>query len=210
MKSANFLLVDDDVLLREGLRSLLTREPFTKNVYEAGNVTEFKNIIESKSIDIILLDIRIPGTNGIEALTLAKDANPNVSVIAVTSLEGDELIINLLKAGVQGVVFKLEGYGEILKAIKAVLASDSYFAERILRIIKENVNRWDHVPPVLLNPVENEILKALARGLTTKEIASHMKMSESTAETYRIRLIRKLHVSNTASLLSYAYRNGLL
>jgi DNA-binding NarL/FixJ family response regulator len=210
MKSVNLMIVDDEALLREGLRSLLKQEPFIRNIYEAGNAAEFKNVIDENSVDMILMDIRIPGTNGIELLHIAKKEYPDVNVIAVTGLEGVELIINLLKAGVQGVVFKLDGYGEILKAIKAVLAADNYFAEKIIKIIQANANRWDHIPPVLLNPIENEMMKALARGLTTKAIAAQMKMSEPTTETYRIRLIKKLGVSNTAALLAYAYRNGIL
>jgi DNA-binding NarL/FixJ family response regulator len=210
MKSVNLLIVDDEVLLREGLRSLLKQESFVRNIFEAGTLEEFKNVVAAHTIDMILLDIRIPGTNGLELLQLAKQKNPDVKVIAVTGLEGVELVINLLKAGVQGVVFKLDGYGEILKAIKAVLGSDNYFAEKIIKIIQANANRWDHIPPVLLNPVENELLKALARGLTTKAIAAQMKMTEPTTETYRIRLIKKLGVSNTAALLAYAYRNGIL
>lgn len=210
MKSVNLLIVDDEALLREGLRSLLKQEAFVRNIYEAGNMDEFKSVINSNSIDMMLLDIRIPGTNGLELLSLLKKKNPDVKVIAVTGLEGVELVINLLKAGVQGVVFKLDGYGEILKALKAVLGSDNYFADKIIKIIQNNANRWDHIPPVLLNPIENELLKALAKGLTTKAIAAQMKMTEPTTETYRIRLIKKLGVSNTAALLAYAYRNGIL
>lgn len=210
MSTVNILLVDDEALLREGLRSLLKSEPFVRNIYEAGNAQEFKTAVESLHIDIILLDIRLGGSNGLELLTSVHKKNINVKVIAVTGLEGVELVINLLKAGVQGVVFKLDGYTEILRSIKAIIASDNYFSDKIIRIIQTNASRWDHVPPVLLNAIESEMLKCLARGLTTKAIAGQMKMTEATAETYRIRLIKKLGVTNTAALLAYAYRNGIL
>jgi len=210
MKTINVLLVDDEVLLREGLRSLLVGEDFIKKIYEAGTANEFKTVIEKQSIDLVLLDIRLPGTNGLELLDLVKAKSPEVKVIAVTGLEGVELMVSLLKAGVHGIVFKLDGYREILKAIKTVLREDNYFPEKIIRIIQANAKRWDHVPPVLLTAPENDMMKALAHGMTTKEIALELKMAETTAETYRIRLIKKLGVSNTAALLAYAYRNGIL
>jgi len=209
MKKINILLVEDEVLLREGLKSLLVQELFVSKVLEAGNVSEFKAAI-LQPIDLILLDIRLPGTNGLELLTLLKEQQTDVKVIAVTGLEGVELMINLLKAGVQSIVFKLDGYVEILKAIKGVLESDAYFPEKIIRIIQANAGRWDKVPPVTLTPQERELLRAISTGLTTKEIAASMKMGEATTETYRVRLIKKLGVTNTAALLAYAYRNGIL
>lgn len=128
----------------------------------------------------------------------------------LTGLEGTELLMNLLKAGVHGIVYKLDGYKEILKTIQAVMDKGSYFSQKVLNVIQANAHRWDQVPPVVLNFLEKELLKAIASGLTTKEIASQLKMSDATAETYRIRLIRKVGVQNTAGLMAYAYRNGIL
>lgn len=210
MKAVNILLVDDEVLLREGLRSLLSEEDFVNKIYEAGSANEFETVLKEKQVDLILLDIRIPGTSGVELLNLAKEKSERLKVIAVTGLEGVELMINLLKAGVHGIVFKLDGYSEILKAIKTVLSADNYFPEKILRIIQTNAHRWDNVPPVLLSRVESDLITALASGMTTKEIAEHLKTTIGTAETYRVRLSKKLGVSNTAGLLAYAFRNGIL
>jgi DNA-binding NarL/FixJ family response regulator len=210
MSKINVLLVEDEMLLREGLKSLLVKETFVKNIFEAATLQEFTQVVDGNNIDIVLLDIRLQGTNGLELLRILKNKNIPAKVIAVTGLEGVELVINLLKAGVQGIVFKLDGYQEILTAIKATLNADSYFPDKIMKIIQVNASRWDQVPPVLLNFQENEMLRSIARGLTTKEIAHYLKMSEATAETYRIRLIKKLGVSNTAALLAYAYRNGIL
>jgi DNA-binding NarL/FixJ family response regulator len=210
MYKINILLVEDEMLLREGLKGLLAREPFVKNIFEAATLQEFTQVVEGNDIDIVLMDIRLKGTNGLELLRILKSKNIPSRVIAVTGLEGVELIINLLKAGVQGIVFKLDGYQEILAAIKTIMNADSYFQDKIMKIIQTNANRWDQVPPVLLNFQENEMLRSIARGLTTKQIAHDLKMSEATAETYRIRLIKKLGVSNTAALLAYAYRNGIL
>ncbi len=210
MKRINILLVDDEVLIRQGLRSLLEKEDFVGAIYEAGNATEFYQRVEAHPIDIILLDVRLPGVKGPDLLgsVVTRPAAPKV--IAVTGMEGVELVINLLKAGVSGIVFKLDGYGEISKAIQEVVKSGHYFQEKITRIIEVNAFRWDHVPPVTLTFQENELIQIIASGLTTKEMAKELKMTEATTETYRTRLLKKMRVPNTAALLAYAYRNGIL
>ena len=210
MDRINILLVDDEALIREGLRSLLEKEPFIAKIYEASDANEFHAQISKHKIDIILLDIRLRNTTGVELLESLRNHNQRPKTIAVTGMEGVELIINLLKAGVDGIVYKLDGYEEIRKTIKSILASGNYFPEKILRIIQSNAKRWDNMPSVTLSIQELEILKAIARGSITKEIASELKMTEATAETYRIRLVKKVGVSNTAALLAYAYRNGIL
>jgi DNA-binding NarL/FixJ family response regulator len=209
MRKLNFLLVEDEALIREGLRSLLEKESFVRNVFEASNVVEFVAHLKSP-VDIAVMDYRLPDTNGLELISMLKKDPREVKVIMLTGIEGSELILNLLKAGVHGIIHKLDGYKEIRNAIQAVSENGSYFPDRIVEVIRSNAHRWDNVPPVVLNFHEDELLSAIASGLTTKQIAIQLKMSASTAETYRIRLIRKLGVHNTAGLLAYAYRNGIL
>jgi DNA-binding NarL/FixJ family response regulator len=210
MEKINILVVDDEALIRHGLVSLLEKESFVNEIFEAGDASEFESIISTKRVDLVLLDIRLKNTTGLALLERLKSANYKAKTIAVTGMEGVELIVNLLKAGVDGIVYKLDGYGEIRKTIKSILSSGNYFPENILRIIQANAARWDNIPTVSLNAKELAILRALSTGAITKEIASQLKMSEATAETYRIRLIKKVGVSNTAALLAYAYRNGIL
>jgi DNA-binding NarL/FixJ family response regulator len=205
----NFLLVDDEALIREGLRALLEKESFVKEVYEASNVKEFGEQL-GRGVDFIVMDFRLVDTNGLNLLSMVKREDDHPKIIMLTGLEGTELLMNLLKAGVHGIVYKLDGYKEILKTIQAVMDKGSYFSQKVLNVIQANAHRWDQVPPVVLNFLEKELLKAIASGLTTKEIASQLKMSDATAETYRIRLIRKVGVQNTAGLMAYAYRNGIL
>jgi DNA-binding NarL/FixJ family response regulator len=210
MPKINILLVDDEALIRQGLRSLLEKEDFVGQIFEAGDAAEFSEIITNERLDIILLDIRLRKATGMELLELVKLQARPPKIIAVTGMEGIELIVNLLKSGVDGIVYKLDGYEEIRKTIASILASGNYFPEKILRIIQLNAKRWDHIPTVTLNTQELYILKALSRGAITKEIANELNMAEATAETYRLRLIKKVGVPNTAALLAYAYRNGIL
>ena len=210
MNKINILLVEDEVLVREGLHSLLKKEDFVREVYQAGTHQEFFEKMAVHSIDLILLDLRLQESSGLDILAEMKKKRTQPKVIAVTGLEGVEVIIHLLKSGVNGIVFKLDGYSEILAAIRSVITSGSYFTEKILKVIQVNAARWDTAPPVTLTFHEQELLKSIAAGMTTKEISKQLKMSEATTETYRIRLNRKLGVSNTAALLAFAYRNGLL
>ena len=210
MSKTNILIVDDEALIREGLRSLLEKEFFINKIYEAGDAGSFHSIISQYRIDIVLLDIRLRNTTGVELLESLRKLEPRPKIVAVTGMEGVELIINLLKGGVDGIVYKLDGYEEIRKTIKSTLSSGNYFPDKILKVIQSNAKEWDSIPTVLLNAQELGILKALARGSITKEIANELNMPETTAETYRVRLIKKVGVPNTAALLAYAYRNGIL
>jgi len=209
VKKINLLLVDDEGLLRDGLKSLLSKEPFVNEIHEAYDLETFRTKISTHQIDIVLLDIRLQGASGMELLNTVK-RDEHTKVIIVTGLEGVELIINLLKAGVHGIVFKLDGYNEILKTIEAVINAESYFPEKITKIIQANAARWDAVPSVVLTFQEKELLKGIVSGLTTKQIALSLKMTESTTETYRVRLLKKIGLPNTAALLAYSFRNGLL
>lgn len=210
MKQINILLVDDEELFRQGLRSLLKNEAFVNEIHEAGNAKMFYEQLGAHKIDLILLDIKLPGVNGQELVLELNQKKDRPKIIAVTGLEGVELIVSLLKSGINGIVFKLDGYTEIVKTIQEVMESGNYFQDKTLRIIQANAHRWSKVPSVVLSFHEKELLKLVANGLTTKAIASELRMTEATTETYRVRLIKKLGVPNTAAMLAYAHRNGIL
>lgn len=210
MDKANFLIVDDEALLREGFRALLQHEYFVNNIYEAVSNEQAVSQISHHKIDIVLLDIRLGKESGLQLMEILKKSISPPKVIVVTGLEGVELIVNLLKSGVSSITFKLDGYGEVVKAIKSTLSGGTYFPERITQIIRKNAHRWDQIPTVLLTDHEKELLSAIDQGLTTKEISTLLKMSETTTETYRTRLMKKVGVHNTAALLAYAYHNGIL
>nr|WP_262899579.1 response regulator transcription factor [Chryseosolibacter histidini] len=206
----NILIVDDEALLREGLRLLLQKEVFTGAVYEADDEETFMHQLGANKIDLVLLDIRLRKISGLELFRKMKHLSSQPYVIAVTGLDGIEVVVELLKSGVNGIVYKLDGYVEISNAIKGVLDSGSYFPKSVLTIIQNNSYHWADIPSVLLSSQEKELLKAIATGVTSKEIASMLKRSPGSTETFRIRLMRKVGVTNTAALLVYAFRNGIL
>lgn len=205
----NFIIVDDEALIREGIKSLLLAEDFVGQIFEAESKNEFLSHLQ-KPIDIVLMDFKLGSSTALELLKIIKERQLKLKVIAVTGLEGTDLILNLLKAGVNGIVYKLDGYAQIRKTIEHVISGESYFSKSVLRIIKQNAHDWDVAPPVTLSFGERELLRAIASGLTTKEIASELHMTEATIETYRVRLIKKVNAQNTASLIAYGFKNGML
>src|SRR5882672_10052016 len=150
MKKLNFLLVDDEALVREGLHALLEKEDFVNHVTEAATKKEFEDALRTHAIDIILLDFRMPDANGLELYQSLKKQPDVPKVIVLTGLEGHELMINLLQAGVNSIVYKLDGYREVLHATKAVIDTGTYFPEKILIVIRQNAHLLSDVPPVQL------------------------------------------------------------
>lgn len=211
MKSVNILIVDDETMFREGLRALLAGETFVNAIYEAGDEESFTRQLATNQVHIVLLDVGLRQTSGLELIKKIEPSEAPPAVIAVTGLDGNDVIINLLKAGVKGIVYKLDSFSEIVKTIKAVLNSETYFPTSVLRVIRDNPKQWSEVPDVVeLSLAEKELLKAITLGTTTKEIADAMKMSVKTVETYRLRLMKKLGTSNAALLVAYAFRNGII
>jgi DNA-binding NarL/FixJ family response regulator len=131
MKPITILIVEDETLIRQGLRALLEKEDFVEAVHEASDSADFKLQISRREFDIILMDMKLPGTKGPDLIANMNVNNGQQKVIVVTGLEGVEIVVNLLKLGVRAIVSKLEGYTEIIKAIKEVMSSGHYFQERI-------------------------------------------------------------------------------
>lgn len=206
----NILIVEDEALLRDSLTGLLRREEFTREIYHASNLQQVNEKMAAHKIDLMLLDMRLRGCTGIDILKAIRGRPGQPKVLAVTGLEGVEVIINLLKIGVNGVVSKLDGYCEILTGIKSVMNTGVYIQSNVLKVVQSNSGLWEATPPVSLTFHERELLLAIAHGHTTKQISGLLKMTESTTETYRIRLIHKFGVSNSAALIAYSFNNGLL
>lgn len=209
-KKANLLIVDDQPSIREGLRSLLEEHPSINIVYEAGDERSFLHVISNHTIDIILLDIKLKDVSGLELLAKLKGIASRPRVVALTGLEGEEVIVNLLKAGVNGIVHKLDHYEHIVKAINSALNMESYFTQYVTRVIQANTDRLNDIPSVVFSKQEKEVLQALANGLTNIQMAEQFKMTEGSMEKFRSRLMNKAGAPNAFALLAFAYRNGIL
>jgi DNA-binding NarL/FixJ family response regulator len=210
MEPKDFLMVEDEAMIRQLLRPLLQTEPFVRNIYEARNRDEFEALL-SKNIDIVLLDMKLRETHGLDLIPIIKKKSKDIKIIVVTGKEGKQLMSDLVDLGVHGIVYKLEGYTELRKAILESIRGKCYLTPRALEILVESRPEYKKGHAIKkLKKTDHEILRHIAAGLTSKDIAKKCKMTLETVETYRKRLLQKANVPNTAALLVWAYENGLL
>lgn len=210
MKQLTLLLAEDEIMVRQGLKALLYQQPNIRIIHEAGNSDEVLAVLENNNIDIVLLDVRMPGMQCILLVEQIRRNHPAVKILVITGLFGTELIFNLLKAGIHGFVQKMNGFDEIEKAIEQIMISNQYLSSDVIEIIQQNVSFWKYVPPIKLSEKEVALLKAIVSGLTTKAIAEKFSIPPSSAETNRNRLMKKTGTQNTAELIAYAFRNGII
>jgi len=206
---ARILLVDDHALVRQGLRSLLEREGFAV-VGEAADGLEAIQQTRALTPDIVVMDISMPSENGLNAAREIHKSCQGVKVILLTQHSEDVYIADALEAGVAGYVLKSQVSNDLLHAIRQVLAGRVYISPgvsgAVLSAYKSRIDKKTDV----LTLRERQVLQLIAEGKTTRDVASLLFISVKTAETHRSRLMQKLDIHETAGLVRYAIRRGLV
>ncbi len=210
MKVINLLLVDDQRLFRESIRSLLQQNVESISIHDASNGKEALELLKSVKMDVVLLDVNMPEVNGVEVAEDILENHPETSVIILSQHGGEGLIIHLLKMGVHGFLHKNTNAAELKDAIEKVMRGERYIQENISAIFKNNFNSINNAPTIVFNRREAEILVQLKMGRSSKEIASNMDLKENTVNSYREVMLRKTHTKNVAELITYAHQNGIL
>jgi DNA-binding NarL/FixJ family response regulator len=209
------LLVDDDDLMRAGLKAVLSSDKRVEVAGEAGNGREAVDQVRALRPDLVLMDVRMPDLDGIAATRELLAASPDVKVVILTTFEEDDYIFGALNAGASGFLLKRTGPEELLEAIQTVAAGDSLLSPSVTRTV---IDRMAHQPmPELratrllddLTPREREVLALLARGLSNSEIASELVVEESTAKTHVKRILMKLRLRDRVQAVIFAYENGV-
>ncbi|MBW5420943.1 response regulator [Streptomyces sp. BG9H] len=220
--SIKVLVVDDQFLIRAGLVGLLRAAPGIEVVGEAGDGDEAVELAARTRPDVILMDIRMPGTNGITATAriLAQAPEPAPRVLVLTTFDLDEYVYGALRAGASGFLLKDSGPERLLAAVAAVGGGDALFAPSITRRLVEAFARQTEGPggdggeplPDLaaLTLREVEVLKLIARGLTNADIAERLYISEATVKTHLNRTMSKLDLDSRAQAVVVAYETGLV
>lgn len=193
------LLVDDHALVREGLRTLLAAHPGTEVIGEAADAPQAREAVARLQPDLVLMDIGLRDGHGIALATELLRDHPGLAVLMLSMYDNPEYVHQALQAGARGYILKDGPSSEILAAIDAVAAGGSYIAARLAR----PTPRGDEARP-LLSERESEILAALARGLSSKQIAAQYDLSVRTVETHRQNIRRKLKVAGQAELIRLA------
>jgi len=208
------LLADDHAVLRSGLRLLLTSQNEYEVVGEASSGIETLALAEQLQPDLILLDLSMPALGGLDALPTLQKLAPATRILILTMHDDPQYLRQALKHGASGYVLKKAADTELLSAIKAVLRGEVYVHPSMTRVLledmletppAENQNAWE-----TLSEREQEVLKMVALGHTSAEIADQLSLSAKTVETYRARGMEKLGLRTRAALVKFALQEGLI
>jgi DNA-binding NarL/FixJ family response regulator len=213
MKSIRILLADDHTLVRAGIRSLVQALSGIQVVAEAGDGREALSLIETHQPDVAVLDIAMPGLNGLEVAAQVADNFPYVRVIILSMHATEEYVLRALRAGAAGYLLKDADTTELELAIKAVTRGETYLSPAVSKHVTEYVRRVGeeaHSALERLTPRQREVLQLVAEGHTTQEIARMMNLSVKTVETHRTQLMERLDIHDIAGLVRYAVREGLV
>jgi DNA-binding NarL/FixJ family response regulator len=198
------LIVDDHPVVRAGLASLLRRQARVKLAGSAHSGEEALSILARGSVDLILLDLRMPSINGIDLLNLLKTRDNRPKAIILSSYEYEDEIYRAVKAGARGYLSKNAPREEIIAAIEEVVAGGTYFPERMLEWIQ------DREPRSSLSAREIEVLEMVSKGLTNKEIAGALQISHYTVRNHINHITVKLQVSDRTEAATAAMRQGII
>ncbi|HXG38140.1 MAG TPA: response regulator transcription factor [Bacteroidota bacterium] len=210
------VLADDHAVVRRGLKSLLNRGDGMKVVGEAGDGQQLLRVVERANPTLVILDISMPRINGVEAAQLLKKRHPHLKILMLTVHQNEEYVSQVLQAGADGYLLKNAGAKEILAAVRSVVQGKRVFSEGVSEMIVQGfVQRQERRATAqrhraALTKREIDVLRLIAQGRTSKQIAVTLFISEGTVNTHRMNLMKKLDIHDKASLTRYALENGLL
>jgi two-component system response regulator NreC len=202
-------LADDHSLIRQALRALLEKQGF-QVVSEASNGQEALRSVEKTQPDVAILDIGMPVLNGMDAARELMKSSPKTRVILVTQHDEDQYVMEALRAGVRGYVLKSQAAEDLVHAIQEVCRGSVYLSPNVSSAVVDAYLSKTYASPDPLSGRERQVLQLVGEGKSTKAIATHLGISVKTAESHRARLMKKLDIHETASLVRYAIRRGLI
>jgi DNA-binding NarL/FixJ family response regulator len=213
MPTIRILLADDHKLFRAGIRALLQRLDGIEVVAEAGDGRETLRLVEAHRPDVVLLDILMPGLNGLDAAARIAANFPRTWVIMLSMNADEDSVLCTLRSGAVGYLVKTADPAELELAIRAVARGEKFLSSAISKhVVASCLRRADQEQTSLerLTSRQREVLQLVAEGHTTKEIAKKLDISPKTAESYRGEVMKALDIHDTASLTRYAIRKGLV
>jgi two-component system, NarL family, response regulator DevR len=213
MKKQRIVLVDDHELVRIGLKSLLERHPQFDVVGEAGSAREALEQVESLKPDVVVMDIRLPGTSGIDACEQIVNQFPDTKVLMLTSYAEDEMLFSAIRAGASGYVLKQIGSEDLIKAIESVGRGEAMLdpgvTQRVFQEVRRAVKEEEASAFSHLSQQEKHVLLLVSEGKTNREIAKNLFLGEGTVRNYVSSILSKLSVNNRAEAAAYAVQHSL-
>ncbi len=203
------ILADDHLMFRQGLRALLESEG-CEIVGEAGDGREAVRLARDTEPDIAILDIGMPLLNGIDAAREIRRRAPDTQLILLTMYEESAYVLESLQVGIRGYVLKAQAAEDLVAAIRQIERGGVYLSPGISETLIDAYRTKSELPDDPLTPRERQVLQLVAEGKTTKQIAAILTLSVKTADSHRTRLMKKLGIHDTAGLVRYAIRRGLI
>ncbi len=218
MNSSNSLkpkiiIVNDHLIFRQGLTSIITSENIATVIGEASNGIEFMELLSKQKPDLVLMDIDMPHMNGLEATEKAIKLVPDLKIIVFSMFSDENHYHKMIERGVKGFILKTSGINELEKAIYDVMMGESYFSNELLRKIISDIgskNNDEHARKKMLSQREMEVLQQICLGLSTDEIAKKRYISPKTVKTHKSNLMGKTISKNTPALILFAIKNKIV
>ena len=204
------IVVEDHSIFRAGLKKVLENIDNVEVIGEAENGAVFLEMLKEKVPDIVLMDIKMPVMDGIEATEKALQLYPNLKVIILSMFGEEEYLFTLIMLGISGFLLKNTSYGALSRAIQLVSEDQQYFSPELNGKLAKRLRQYSSQEIPQLTPKELEVLQLLAKGLNTDEISAKLQISKRTVEGYRLKLLQKTDSSNTINLIIFAIRNKLI
>ena len=215
MKTLRIMLADDHAVLRAGLKLVIEREPDMTVVAEAVDGRQAVDLAPDAAADVLVMDVAMPGLNGIEAARQILTKNPALSVVILSMHSDEAYVLRSLRAGAKAYLLKESAETDVIAAIRAVAAGKSFFSPKVTRLLQEEyVQRLQHEGTddsyESLTPREREILQMIAEGQANKDVANKLNLSLYTVETHRGNILQKLGLRSAAEVVLYAVRKGIV
>ena len=212
-KSHRILIVDNHTLMREGLDALISAEPGFEVVGSVADGKEAMSAASELGPDIILMDLNMPRTNGLDAIVYVKKEHPEIKIVALTFHKENDYVHAALSAGADAYILKDDNRTNLFLALNSVLDGNNYLSPAICDLVVAGYLASTEPPKSsweVLTPREREVLKLIAEGSRTKDIATYLSLSPKTVEKHRTNLMRKLDLRNVSAVTVYAVQNGLV
>lgn len=217
MASVNILLVDDHKIIRDGIKSMLENGHGYQVVAEAESGEEALQILETQdlSIDIVIMDINMPGIDGIETTRRIKEKFPGVKILALTMMKEDEHVRQMIQAGASGYILKNSGNEELVDAIEQIMKGKHYFSSDatysiMMDLVESGGKKKQTAEAANLTDRELEVLQLITEEFTNQEIADKLSISVRTVDAHRRNLLQKTGARNTAGLVRFALENNII
>jgi DNA-binding NarL/FixJ family response regulator len=209
-KLIRVFIVEDHAIFREGLKKILSAMPGIRIVGESENGAAFLKQLPKADPDVVLLDIRMPVMDGIEAAEKALKLKPGIKIIVLSMYGEEDYLYSMILLGISGFLLKTTSLGNLETAIRTVAEGQQFFSPELNMVLAKKVKQLTSNELPVLTKKESEVLRLLCMGFTTHQIATQMCISKRTVEGYRSKLIEKTGVANTINLVIFAIRNRLV